>query len=65
MFHLEKNTKIENLPSEKEHHGDNDYEDDDSIDGDNDGNDGGQELITPHRGLIPAVEKMSDFDTPL
>ena len=49
MFRLEKNTKIENLPSEKEHHGDNDYEDDDSIDGDDDGNDGGQELMTPKR----------------
>ena len=36
MFHLKKN-RIESVPSENEHVGD-----DDSIDGDDDGNDGGQ-----------------------
>lgn len=43
MFHLKKN-RIESVPSENEHVGD-----DDSIDGDDDGNDGGQELMTPKR----------------
>ena len=38
--------------------------DDDSTDGDDDGNDGGQELMKP-QGLIPAVDKMSDFGTRL
>ena len=43
MFHLKKN-RIESVPSENEHVGD-----DDSIDGDDDGNAGGQELMTPKR----------------
>ena len=58
MFHLKKN-RIESVPSENEHVGD-----DDSIDGDDDGNDGGQGWWH-QKGLIPAVDKMSDFDTRL
>ena len=51
MFHLKKTTKIESVPSENEHVGDDDGidGDDDGIDGDDDGNDGGQKLMTPKR----------------